>query len=75
MEHELIDPKRLIEELGVEELNRYSDDYYKRLPSPENQLGKPFSMEKHTPQLLVRLGLMLENMRLERGVKVLDFGS
>ncbi len=75
MERELIDPKKLIETHSVEDFNRFSDEYYKRQPSLENQLGKPFSMEKHAPQLLVRLGLMLENMRLERGMKVLDFGA
>ena len=73
--HELIDPKRLMEELSVEQFNQFSDDYYKRLPSPENQLGKPFSMEMHAPQLLLRLGLMLESLRLAPGMKVLDFGA
>jgi SAM-dependent methyltransferase len=74
-EHELIDPKRLIEELSVEEFNQFSDDYYKKLPSPESQLGKPFSMEMHAPQLLIRLGLILESLRLAPGMKVLDFGA
>ena len=38
-------------------------------------MGKPFSMPNHTPQLLVRLGLMLEGLRLAPGMKVLDFGA
>ena len=72
---DLIDPKKLIEELSIEDFNRYSDEYYKKLPAAEIQMGKPFSMPNHTPQLLVRLGLMLESLRLAPGMKVLDFGA
>lgn len=75
MNDELIDPKKLIEAFSVEELNRFSDDYYKRLDHPRIQLGKPFSMASQTAQLLVRLGLMLENLRVEPGMKILDFGA
>ncbi len=75
MKDPLIDPKNLIEELGVEGLNHYSDEYYKRLYDARIQLGKPFSMFAHTPQLLVRLGLMLESLRISPGIKVLDFGA
>ena len=31
--NELIDPKALIERLGIDALNRNSDDYYKRQPN------------------------------------------
>lgn len=75
MDNPIIDPKALIEELGVAGLNRYSDDYYKKLFDANVQLGKPFSMIEHAPQLLVRLGLMLESLRLSPGIKVLDFGA
>ncbi len=75
MADSLIDPKNLILELGVAGLNHFSDEYYKRLHDPGIQLGKPFSMISQTPQLLVRLGLMLESLRLSPGIKVLDFGS
>jgi len=75
MENPIIDPKTLIDELGVAGLNRYSDEYYKKLFDARIQLGKPFSMIEHAPQLLVRLGLMLESLRLSPGIKVLDFGA
>lgn len=71
----LIDPQNLIQELSVACLNHFSDEYYKRLHDPGIPLGKPFSMISQTPQLLVRLGLMLESLRLTPGIKVLDFGS
>ena len=75
MNSELIDPKKLIEELSIDDFNRYSDEYYKKLPAAEIQMGKPFSMPNHAPQLLVRLGLILEGLRLAPGMKVLDFGA
>ncbi len=75
MDNPIIDPKALIAELGVAGLNRYSDEYYKRLYDANIQLGKPFSMFQHTPQLLVRLGLMLESLRISPGIKILDFGA
>ncbi len=73
--NELIDPKALIERLGIDALNRNSDDYYKRQPNLDYLLGKPFANGLHTAQLLVRLGLIIENMRLGRGMKILDFGA
>jgi len=75
MADSLIDPQNLIQELGVAGLNHFSDETQKRLHDPGIQLGKPFSMISQTPQLLVRLGLMLESLRLTPGIKVLDFGS
>lgn len=75
MNPELINPKKLIEELSIEDFNRYSDEYYKKLPAAEIQMGKPFSMPNHASQLLVRLGLILEGLRLAPGMKALDFGA
>lgn len=70
-----IDPKELIKRYSVEELNSFSDEYYKKLILPEFQLGKPFSMPMEAPQHLVRLGLILEELKLGPGTRVLDFGS
>ncbi len=75
MADSLIDPQNLIQELGVAGLNHFSNEYYKRMHDPGIPLGKPFSMISQSPQLLVRLGLMLESLRLTPGIKVLDFGS
>ena len=72
---EFIDPKELIERMSIEEFNRYSDEYYKLQPRIADQLGKPFAMGHHAAQHLVRLGLVLESMRLGKGMKVLDFGA
>ena len=74
MADSLIDPQFLIQELGVAGLNHFSDDCQKRLHDPGFQLRRPFSMISQTPQLLVRLGLMLESLRLTPGIKILDFG-
>jgi len=72
---DLIDPKDLIERYSIEELNTFSDDYYRKLLLPEFQLGKPFSMPVDVPQHLVRLGLILENLRAGPGSRILDFGA
>ena len=69
-----IDPKDLIAMLSVEDFNFYANEYYKKLEKPEALLGKPFSDPLETPKHLVRLGLMMENLNLAPGVKVLDFG-
>ena len=68
-------PKELLEKHSVEEFNHYSNEYYKQMPQPEQQLGKPFAIWDHAPQHLLRLGLMLESLRVEPGIKVLDFGA
>ena len=72
---DIIDPKKLIEKYSIEELNYYSNEYYKQLVLPEYQLGKPFSMPTEAAQHLVRLGLILENFRIGPGSRVLDFGA
>lgn len=71
----LIDPKKLVNELSVEEFNFFSNEYYKKIGSSPSLLAKPFSDPFETPKHLVRLGLMWENLNLAPGMKVLDFGS
>lgn len=71
----IIDPKKLIEELGVEGLNHYSDEYYKRMDDSDIHIGKPYSYVQFAAQYLVSLGLILENFRVRPGIDVLDFGA
>lgn len=71
----VIDPKELIAELSVEELNRYSDEYYARLPLPDFQLAKPFSMVADAAEHFRLLGLLLGGLRMQPGLRVLDFGA
>ena len=71
----VIDPKELIAELTLEELNGLSDDYYQRLPLPEYQMAKPFSMVAETGEILTLLGMLLQGLRMRPGLRVLDFGA
>lgn len=74
-EKPVIDPKELIAELSVEELNHYSDEYYKKLPLPSFQQAKPFSASGETAQHFIHLGLVFEALQLGPSLKVLDFGA
>lgn len=74
-EKAVIDPKELIAELSVEELNEYSDEYYKKLPMPSFQQAKPFSASGETAQHFIHLGLLFEALQLGPSLKVLDFGA
>ncbi|MDQ8186385.1 class I SAM-dependent methyltransferase [Pelagicoccus sp. SDUM812002] len=70
-----IDPKQLIKELSIEEFNRFSDEYYKRLPLPEYQMGKPFSMVSETAEHLRLLGYLFQILNMKPGLRTLDFGA
>lgn len=74
-ESKRIDPKDLIEQLSIEDFNRYSDLYYKRLPLPEYQMGKPFSMVAEAAEHLRLLGYLFEALRMTPGLRTLDFGA
>ncbi|MCH6257690.1 class I SAM-dependent methyltransferase [Puniceicoccaceae bacterium K14] len=74
-EKPVIDPQELIKELSIEEFNKYSDEYYKKLPLPTFQQAKPFSASGETAQHFVHLGLLFEALQLGPSLKVLDFGA
>ena len=71
----VIDPKELIAELSIEEFNKYSDEYYERLPLPEFQMAKPFSMVSEAPEHFRLIGAFLDGLRISPGMRVLDFGA
>jgi SAM-dependent methyltransferase len=75
MQKDVIDPKELIAELSVQDLNYFANEYYRRLPFPDHQLGKPFTIVSDTAQVLHRLGLLLEGLRLGPAMTVFDFGA
>ncbi len=74
-EESYIDPKQLIAETSIEEFNHHSDNYYKNLVLPEFQMGKPFATPMETSRHLLSLGMVLEELRLGPGTRVLDFGA
>lgn len=70
-----IDPSDLINKYTVEDLNFYSDQYYKLLPTPEMQMGKPFSTPKEVAHHLHHLGILFDCLKVSPTMKVLDFGA
>ena len=72
---EIIDPKQLIDSLGVEGLCKTAEEYYQKIPDPTPQMAKPFSHLPETPEMLCKLGALLAGLRLGKSMHVLDFGS
>ena len=70
-----VDPNELMDKFSLEELNYYANEYYKLLPTPELQMGKPFSTTKEVAVHLFRLGLLFDCLQLSPSMSVLDFGA
>jgi SAM-dependent methyltransferase len=70
-----INPKELIAELSVEDLNHFSDLYYHRMQMPEFQMAKPYSIPDHAPKFFTKVGQILEGLDLGPTMRVLDFGA
>jgi ubiquinone/menaquinone biosynthesis C-methylase UbiE len=71
----MIDPKKLITDLSIEELCGTAEKYYKNIPTPENLFSKPYNSIKETPELLYNLSLLLAGLQVGKSMTVLDFGS
>jgi SAM-dependent methyltransferase len=69
-----IDVRRLIGELGDDELLRGADAYFATMSLASEQCRKPFSNPAHAAHLSRHLGLLFEAADLFRGARVLDFG-
>jgi cyclopropane fatty-acyl-phospholipid synthase-like methyltransferase len=71
----MIDPDKLISEVGVAGLCEASEQYFRRLPNPTIILGKPYIDLRETPNILYKLGLLLSDLKLGKSMTVLDFGA
>ena len=71
----LMKPRDLIDELGVKGLCDTADVYFEGFELSYEQMRKPFSNLADAPRLLRNLGLLLEGIRLRRGMTVLDSGA
>jgi SAM-dependent methyltransferase len=69
-----IDVRRLIGELGDDELLSSADAYFATMSLASEQCRKPFSNPVHAAHLSRHLGLLFEAADLFRGARVLDFG-
>ncbi|KIX12631.1 class I SAM-dependent methyltransferase [Dethiosulfatarculus sandiegensis] len=70
-----VNPDALIQELGIEGLCRTAEEYYSSMTCTKGVRAKPFAEFEHTPVSLVKLGLLLEGLKLGKSMKVLDFGA
>jgi ubiquinone/menaquinone biosynthesis C-methylase UbiE len=72
---DIIDPKKLMEELTIEDLCRTAELYYKSISDPTPQMAKPFSSILEAPDMLCKLGLLISGLKLGKSMVVLDFGA
>lgn len=70
-----INPKDLIHQLTVEELNKTAEDYFQQVTDPTHHMSKPFSNPHEAIELLGRMGLILSGIRLGKAMTVLEFGA
>jgi ubiquinone/menaquinone biosynthesis C-methylase UbiE len=71
----LIDVKRLMRESSIEELNELAENYFAQVTDWNFHLAKPFGSIDEAPQLLINLAVVLQGLRLCRGMTVLEFGA
>ncbi len=71
----MIDPKDVIAQYSVEELNRTAEEYFEQITDPTNLFTKPFSNIAEAPALLESVGLLLSGVRLGHGMTVLEFAA
>lgn len=71
----LIDPRQLVRERSIEELNRTAEEYFSHLTSWDYHLAKPFSTAADAPGLLINFATMLQGLRVSPGLRILDFGA
>ena len=72
---DMIEPKKLMEELTIEDLCNTAESYYKNISDPTQQMAKPFSSFLEAPDMLCKLGLLLSGLKLGKSMLVLDFGA
>lgn len=71
----LIDVRRLMAELSLEQLCRTADEYYARLDSWDFHHAKPFALIDDLPDVLIKLSAIIRGLKLLPGMSVIDFGA
>jgi SAM-dependent methyltransferase len=71
----LIDPKDVIRDKPIDALCETADHYFRVITDRTHLLSKPFSSLMEGPQMIYKLGLLLEGLQLSKGMRVLDFAS
>ena len=64
-----------IDKLDVAELCKKADEFFQKVGTTIDHIRKPFGNIDEAPQMLFRLALLLNGLKLGKGMKVLDFGA
>ncbi|MCK4494482.1 MAG: class I SAM-dependent methyltransferase [Methylococcales bacterium] len=71
----LIDPQTLIDQYSLKEHAEFADQYFKGREEHTYLYQKPFHNAEDSGALLVSLGLLFNGIKLQPGMKVLDFAA
>jgi ubiquinone/menaquinone biosynthesis C-methylase UbiE len=70
-----IDVKQLMAASSLEELNRKAEEYFATITDREPHLSKPFASVQEAPALLLNVAILLQGLRLNPGLTVLELGA
>lgn len=70
-----IDVRALIARTSISELNRTAEHYFSTLTDWEHHLAKPFAKLEDVPPLLQDVAGILQGLRLQEGMTVLEYGA
>jgi len=70
-----VDVRALIEQTGIDDLNRRAEEYFSTLKNWDHHLAKPFNNPEETPSLLTGVATLLQGLRPAAGMTVLEFGA
>jgi 2-polyprenyl-3-methyl-5-hydroxy-6-metoxy-1,4-benzoquinol methylase len=72
---EMIDVRKLINELSVGELCQTAEEFFARIENWDYLHSKPFSAVNETPELLVCFAQVVHGLKLLPDMTILDFGA
>jgi len=70
-----VDVRQLIQQTGIDDLNRRAEEYFSTLKNWDHHLAKPFNNPEEAPTLLAGVATMLQGLRPAAGMTVLEFGA
>ena len=71
----MIDPKDVIRDLSVSELNDTADQYFASIDDYSHLFSKPFSDFRETACLMESLSFLIDGLSLSKGLTVVDFAA
>lgn len=71
----LIDVRRLVAQLSVEELCEAAEEYFRNIKDWNYYLAKPFANAGEMPEMIVPFAQLVQGLQLVPGMSVLDFGA